>query len=114
MRSGATAYLLMTCLALTACSDPLDANAPVVNERADAEGGPCISYYADSDEVADRGRLVQLDFSLRVTATRSARAGGASGSDVLPSLGPAGAGKFGFGWGSKSGDELCWRDVSER
>jgi hypothetical protein len=42
-----------------------------------------VSYYADSDEIADRGRLVQLDITLRYQATRSARIGGGDATMVL-------------------------------
>lgn len=46
------------------------------DRRGSTQSGPqdvCVSFYADSDEVADRGRLVQLDITLRYQATRASR-----------------------------------------
>lgn len=74
MRRGTTPSLFVACLAVAGCgtSDPDSSGA---DERSDLDSGPCVTYYADSNEVADRGQLVQLDFTFRYAATRSMRAG---------------------------------------
>src|SRR5690606_33001488 len=74
MRRGTTPSLFVACLAVAGCgtSDPDSSGA---DERSDPDSGPCVTYYADSNEVADRGQLVQLDFTFRYAATRSMRAG---------------------------------------
>lgn len=83
MRSGTTPWMLLLCLAAIGCGAAPDADKPVAEERGNLDPGPCVSYYADSDEIAGRGRLVQLDFSMRYAANRSGRTGGGDTSMVL-------------------------------
>ena len=88
MRYGIAPALLAGCLALAGCGGADQAEAPgedgVAERDAGArEDGPCISYYADSDEVAARGRLVQLDITLDFRATRAGRMGGGDASMTL-------------------------------
>lgn len=83
MQSGTIPWLLLVCLAATGCGVAPDADTSAADERGNQDPGPCVSYYADSDEIAGRGRLVQLDFSMRYAATRSHRVGGGDTSIVL-------------------------------
>ncbi|GEM_PF-2335728 len=73
MRHGRTLWLLAACLAAAGCGAAPDTDAPVLVTPGDADAGPCVTYYADNNEIADRGRLVQLDFTFRYGGTRSAR-----------------------------------------
>jgi len=87
MRHGTSLWLLAGCVALAGCSVVSDADVPdgdgTASRGPDGSHGPCVSYYADSDEIAGRGQLVQLDIMLRYGATRSVRTGGDGVSMVL-------------------------------
>ena len=78
-------WLLAGCLGLAGCGAEPETDAPKEDDTGSsaAQAGPCVSFYADSDEVADRGRLVQLDVTLRYQASRSERAGGGDASMAL-------------------------------
>lgn len=88
MGKGTGAWLFVGCMALAGCAVDRDDDARAeegASQHAgrNSEHGPCVSYYADSEEVADRGRLVQLDITFRYGATRSARIGGGANSMTL-------------------------------
>ena len=69
---------LSACAALAACGQRDGANTPedAGDRRVSTQDGPqdaCVTRYANSNEVADRGRLVQLDITLRYQASRAGR-----------------------------------------
>jgi len=69
---GRIAWLLAGGLAIAGCG----AERPEDSAADDADGdgaasGLCVTYYADSNEVSSRGRLVQLDVTFAYTASRS-------------------------------------------
>jgi len=84
MHQGLGVWALWGCIALAGCAVERDDGASGDGDASGGgAGGPCVSYYADSDEIAERGRLVQLDISFRYGATRSARMGGGADSMTL-------------------------------
>lgn len=89
MQFGKLALLLCACAGMVACGpgeDEVAQNDAGAGDSLSGDGppgAPCVSLYADSDEVAARGRLVQLDITLRYQATRTGRI---DGSDTRMSL----------------------------
>lgn len=89
MRIGIAPWLFAACVVLAGCGAGNDVDVAEDEGAGDRDAatagqdGPCVSYYADSDEVAGRGRLVQLDISLDFRATRDGRMGSGDTSMVL-------------------------------
>lgn len=63
-------------LALAACQP----HEPVATYTTEEFREPCVSYYTDSDEVASRGTLVQLDVTLRYRTTNTFSTGSGNGA----------------------------------
>lgn len=73
MRHGSTLWMFAACLVVGGCGTASDTDAPTAGSPDEGDSGPCVAYYANSTEIAERGRLVQLDFTFRYGATRSAQ-----------------------------------------
>src|SRR5690606_34955916 len=63
-------------LALASCQP----HEPVATYTTEEFREPCVSYYTDSDEVASRGTLVQLDVTLRYRTTNTFSTGSGNGA----------------------------------